>query len=60
MKHMKKISVALTACHGLFATSALAKCEKGEVVAKLSHVTGGSTHPKVVASNRWQNVSTRK
>jgi len=53
MKHMKKISVALTALAMAFAaTSALAKCEKGEVVAKLSHVTGGSTHPKVVASNR--------
>ncbi len=52
MKHMKKISVALTALALAFAaTSASAKCEKGEVIAKLSHVTGGSTHPKVVASN---------
>ncbi|EXI86348.1 MAG: hypothetical protein AW11_03127 [Candidatus Accumulibacter regalis] len=33
MKHMKKISVALTALAMAFAaTSALAKCEKGEVV----------------------------
>lgn len=33
------------------AVSALAECDKGEVVVKLSHVTGGTTHPKVVASN---------
>jgi C4-dicarboxylate-binding protein DctP len=31
----------------------MAQCDKGEVVAKLSHVTGGTTHPKVVASNRF-------
>ena len=28
------------------------KEEIGEVIAKFSHVTGGSTHPKVVAANR--------
>ena len=28
-------------------------CDKGEIVAKLSHVTGGTTHPKVVASNNF-------
>jgi len=27
-------------------------CDSGEVVAKLSHVTGGTTHPKVLAANR--------
>jgi len=50
---MNKISVAL-AVFTLLVTSvpALANCDKGEVVAKLSHVTGGTTHPKVVASNR--------
>lgn len=33
------------------ASFAIANCDPGEVVAKLSHVTGGTTHPKVVASN---------
>lgn len=28
-------------------------CDPGERVAKLSHVTGGTTHPKVVASNNF-------
>lgn len=28
-------------------------CDSGEIVAKLSHVTGGTTHPKVVASNNF-------
>lgn len=36
---------------GLTAVSASAQCDSGEVVVKLSHVTGGTTHPKVVASN---------
>lgn len=53
MKPMKKISLALAAIAlTVTATTASATCEKGEVVAKLSHVTGGTTHPKVVASNR--------
>jgi C4-dicarboxylate-binding protein DctP len=41
-------TVSLTAVASL----AIANCDPGEVVAKLSHVTGGTTHPKVVASNR--------
>jgi C4-dicarboxylate-binding protein DctP len=50
---MKKISVALTVfAMAVTAISASANCDKGEVVAKLSHVTGGTTHPKVVAANR--------
>lgn len=51
---MKKISVALSALAiALFANTASAdECQKGEIVAKLSHVTGGTTHPKVVAANR--------
>jgi C4-dicarboxylate-binding protein DctP len=50
---MKKINITLTVLAMIFAaTSASAECEKGAVVAKLSHVTGGTTHPKVVASNR--------
>ncbi|AJQ92973.1 TRAP transporter substrate-binding protein [Gynuella sunshinyii] len=28
-------------------------CDSGEIVAKLSHVTGGTTHPKVVAANKF-------
>lgn len=53
MKSIRKISLALTAfAMAIAATSASAQCDKGEVVAKLSHVTGGTTHPKVVASNR--------
>ena len=35
------------------ATSSFASCEKGEKVVKLSHVTGGNTHPKVVAANNF-------
>ena len=35
------------------ATSAFASCESGERVVKLSHVTGGTTHPKVVAANNF-------
>ena len=28
-------------------------CDSGEIVAKFSHVTGGTTHPKVVAANNF-------
>lgn len=50
---MKRIGVALSALTLAFAASAAsAECDRGEIVAKLSHVTGGTTHPKVVASNR--------
>jgi len=35
------------------ATSAFASCDSGERVVKLSHVTGGTTHPKVVAANNF-------
>ena len=35
------------------ATAAFASCESGERVVKLSHVTGGTTHPKVVAANNF-------
>ncbi|HBH28261.1 MAG: TRAP transporter substrate-binding protein [Desulfofustis sp. PB-SRB1] len=35
------------------ASSALAQCDDGEIVAKFSHVTGGTTHPKVVAANNF-------
>jgi C4-dicarboxylate-binding protein DctP len=50
---MKKVSIALSVFAMIVsAVTASANCDKGEVVAKLSHVTGGTTHPKVVASNR--------
>lgn len=49
---MKKIKTALSALTlSLFAATASANCDDGEIVAKLSHVTGGTTHPKVVAAN---------
>ena len=35
------------------AASANAACDSGEVVVKLSHVTGGTTHPKVFAANNF-------
>ena len=50
---MQKITTLLSVIT-LSATASLASanCDPGEVVAKLSHVTGGTTHPKVVASNQ--------
>ncbi|MCO4785386.1 MAG: TRAP transporter substrate-binding protein [Marinomonas atlantica] len=51
---MKKISLALTtAALALTATTASANCDSGERVVKFSHVTGGTTHPKVVAANNF-------
>ncbi len=51
---MKKITLALSAVAlSLSATTAFASCESGEIVAKLSHVTGGTSHPKVVAANNF-------
>lgn len=40
-----------TVAFSLAATGAYASCDAGEQVVKLSHVTGGTTHPKVVAAN---------
>ncbi|MEH6444942.1 MAG: DctP family TRAP transporter solute-binding subunit [Oceanospirillaceae bacterium] len=50
---MKKITTALTtvALALTVSTAFASECDPGEVVAKLSHVTGGTTHPKVVAAN---------
>lgn len=50
---MKKITTALSALTLAFSVSTAfaSECDPGEVVAKLSHVTGGTTHPKVVAAN---------
>jgi C4-dicarboxylate-binding protein DctP len=52
-KSMVKSTLVAFSALALFlsANSALAECDDGEIVAKLSHVTGGTTHPKVVASN---------
>jgi C4-dicarboxylate-binding protein DctP len=51
---MKKFNLALSAAVlTLAATGAQASCESGERVVKFSHVTGGTTHPKVVASNKF-------
>lgn len=52
----KKInSILLTITFVFFATisSSFATCDSGERVVKLSHVTGGTTHPKVVAANNF-------
>ena len=52
----KKInSILLTITFAFFATisSSFAACDSGERVVKLSHVTGGTTHPKVVAANNF-------
>ncbi|RBP80034.1 DctP family TRAP transporter solute-binding subunit [Marinomonas rhizomae] len=51
---MKKISLALTSLAlALSAGTAIANCDSGERVVKFSHVTGGTTHPKVVAANSF-------
>ncbi|MBJ7549731.1 TRAP transporter substrate-binding protein [Marinomonas ostreistagni] len=51
---MKKISLALTtAALALSASAVSANCDSGERVVKFSHVTGGTTHPKVVAANNF-------
>jgi len=50
----KSTVVACSAFALLFSASlASAACDEGEIVVKLSHVTGGTTHPKVVASNNF-------
>ena len=52
----KKInSILLTITFVFFTTisSSFAACDSGERVVKLSHVTGGTTHPKVVAANNF-------
>jgi C4-dicarboxylate-binding protein DctP len=52
----KKInSILLTITFVFFATisSSFAACDSGERVVKLSHATGGTTHPKVVAANNF-------
>ena len=49
---LKKSVIALSAItFSLTSSFTFAECDKGEIVVKLSHVTGGTTHPKVVAAN---------
>lgn len=51
---MRRLTTALTALTlSSIAGFASASCDPGETVAKLSHVTGGTTHPKVVAANNF-------
>ena len=51
---MKKLTLGLSALAlSVSAATAHASCDSGEIVAKLSHVTGGTTHPKVVAANAF-------
>ncbi|MDN3649415.1 TRAP transporter substrate-binding protein [Reinekea marina] len=51
---IKKLAQVLaTVTFGATASLAAANCDPGETVVKLSHVTGGTTHPKVVASNNF-------
>ena len=52
-KKINSILLAFTFVIITSATSAFASCESGERVVKLSHVTGGTTHPKVVAANNF-------
>jgi len=49
---MKKMNLMISAvAFSFMATGAYASCDAGEKVIKFSHVTGGTTHPKVVAAN---------
>jgi len=51
---MKKILGTLSAvAFAVSASASFAACDAGEKVVKLSHVTGGTTHPKVVAANNF-------
>ena len=52
-KKINSIVLAFAFVIATSATSAFASCESGERVVKLSHVTGGTTHPKVVAANNF-------
>ena len=55
---MKKILGTLSAvAFAVSASTSFAACDAGEKVVKLSHVTGGTTHPKVVAANNTKSQS---
>ncbi|WP_411745429.1 TRAP transporter substrate-binding protein [Reinekea sp.] len=51
MKKLVHFIAAVTL--GATASYSAANCDSGETVVKLSHVTGGTTHPKVVAANNF-------
>jgi len=54
---MKKLLGTLSAvAFAIGSTASFAACDAGERVVKLSHVTGGTTHPKVVASNNFADA----
>lgn len=54
---MKKVLGTLSAVAFAFGSAvSFAACDSGERVIKLSHVTGGTTHPKVVASNNFADA----
>jgi C4-dicarboxylate-binding protein DctP len=54
---MKKVLGTLSAlAFAVGSTVSFAACDAGERVIKLSHVTGGTTHPKVVASNNFADA----
>jgi C4-dicarboxylate-binding protein DctP len=54
---MKKVLGTLSAlAFAMGSTVSFAACDAGERVIKLSHVTGGTTHPKVVASNNFADA----
>ena len=54
---MKKLLGTLSAvAFAIGSTASFAACDAGERVIKLSHVTGGTTHPKVVASNNFADA----
>ncbi|MEL0636519.1 TRAP transporter substrate-binding protein [Marinomonas sp. TI.3.20] len=53
---MKKLNLVLTTLALTFSAGtafAASACDPGERVVKFSHVTGGTTHPKVVAANNF-------
>ena len=54
---MKKVLGTLSAlAFAVGSTVSFAACDAGEQVVKLSHVTGGTTHPKVVAANNFADA----
>jgi C4-dicarboxylate-binding protein DctP len=54
---MKKVLGTLSAlAFAMGSTVSFAACDAGERVVKLSHVTGGTTHPKVVAANNFADA----
>ena len=59
---LSKIGIASTVAASFFLISqpAMANCDTGERTVRLSHVTGGTTHPKVVAANKFAERMNRE